>query len=289
MASAKRSVLQWPPMSLAIAIKSAEGIVLAADSRVTLFAESDQVVPGRNVLIPATYDNATKLLGFRERSSVGALTYGMGALGMAQPRTAGSYLSEFEASIAHQENISVEDFARELGKFFTAKWTDAGMPPNPDLNMNMFFFVGGYSGEEPYGRLYEVAVPSTPEPVEKHVGTFGAMWGGQHEYIDRLFQGFDTSMPGRLADFVKTTTKKDIDAAAFAEQMKQALQPPIPWQFLPLQDCVDIAIFLVKTTIAMQRWIMGVRGVGGAVDVATITRKGYRALEIKQITTKRLL
>ncbi len=48
----------------------------------------------------------------------------------------------------------------------------------------------------------------------------------------------------------------------------------IPIQFLPLHDCVDLSLFLVKATISLQQWSVGIRGVGGAVDVATITRTG---------------
>lgn len=45
-------------MSLGIAFKGPEGIVLAADSRVTLMTQ----LAGQNILLPATYDNATKML-----------------------------------------------------------------------------------------------------------------------------------------------------------------------------------------------------------------------------------
>ena len=45
-------------MSLGIAFRGPEGVVLAADSRVTLYTQ----IPGQNLSIPSTYDNATKLL-----------------------------------------------------------------------------------------------------------------------------------------------------------------------------------------------------------------------------------
>jgi hypothetical protein len=53
---------------------------------------------------------------------------------------------------------------------------------------------------------------------------------------------------------------------------------------LPLQDCVDLCIFLVRTTIELQKWLVAVRGVGGAIDVATITRTdGFKAIQIKEV------
>ena len=60
-------------MSLVIAVKGSEGVVLSADSRLTLTTESG---------IPATFDNATKLLTFRDPHNwVGALTYGIATIG----------------------------------------------------------------------------------------------------------------------------------------------------------------------------------------------------------------
>jgi hypothetical protein len=68
------------------------------------------------------------------------------------------------------------------------------------------------------------------------------------------------------------------------DDLRKSFTLPIPWQFLPLQDCVDLSIFLVRSTIELQRWMVGIRGVGGAVDVATITRtKGFEEVQLKKI------
>ncbi len=61
-------------MSLGIAFKGPEGIVLAADSRVTLTAQNAQT----NTRLPAYFDNATKLLKVGGQEYVGAVTYGVG-------------------------------------------------------------------------------------------------------------------------------------------------------------------------------------------------------------------
>ena len=90
-------------MSLGIAIKGPEGIVLAADSRVTLFNQIQPPPPAPAMLIPASFDNATKLLSVRsgEKSYVAAVTYGAGAIGPPQqPRTAHSFLPELDPTSA---------------------------------------------------------------------------------------------------------------------------------------------------------------------------------------------
>lgn len=101
-------------MSLDIAFKGAEGIVLAADSRVTLTTVNKKTVP--NQVLPAYYDNATKLLRVNGQTYVGAVTYGAGAIGQCSPRTAYSCLPEFEAELAAVASgrLAVEDFADTL-------------------------------------------------------------------------------------------------------------------------------------------------------------------------------
>ena len=77
----------------------------------------------------------------------------------------------------------------------------------------------------------------------------------------------------------------DHKADEVATKWKQTLGLPIPYQFLPLQDCVDLSTFLVNMTTTFQTWTVAIRGVGGAVDVATITRtEGFRALHEKRIS-----
>jgi hypothetical protein len=80
-------------MSLGIAFKGPEGIVLAADSRVSLTANA----PGKPP-ITATFDNAIKLLQVKGQKYVGAVTYGLGAIGQQEPRTAHSFVPEFETA-----------------------------------------------------------------------------------------------------------------------------------------------------------------------------------------------
>lgn len=269
-------------MSLGIAFKGPEGIVLAADSRVTL-TNQFQVPNQPPLLLSSTYDNATKLLRVKGQEFVGAVTFGAGAIGQNEPRTAHSYIPEFEQELKDEKRLSVLEFANRLSKFFLEKWNAEKIPYMP--GQDMVFFVGGYDEGAPYGKVYEIYIPSHPTPVEKNNGSgqsqFGLTWGGQREYTDRLIHGFD----GRLPEITKNILglddkKKD----ALTQAWKSQVQAPVPYAFLPLQDCVDFAIFLIRATITMQHWMIGIRGVGGAIDVAVITRaKGFEEVQRKRI------
>jgi hypothetical protein len=272
-------------MSLGIAFKGPEGIVLAADSRVTLTAQL--ALPQGPMLLPATFDNAIKLLKVNGQEYVGAVTYGTGAIGQQEPRTAHSFLPEFEATLPQGARLSVLDFAQRLGNFFMTQWTNAGMPNTVPLGQDMIFLVGGYDDGAAYGRVFEVFVPSRPAPREViPPGQFGAVWGGQHQIATRLLNGFDPSAPQVARDFlhIPIQVAQPAQPDPLEAELKTKLSAKIPWAFLPLQDCVDLSIFVLRATITLQKWIVDVRGVGGAVDVATITRtNGFKYVQRKEI------
>jgi len=267
-------------MSLGIAFKGPEGIVLAADSRVTLIGQMQ--LPNQPVtFIPSIYDNATKLLRVKGQSHVGAVTYGVGAIGQTEPRTAYSYIPELEQELKGEGRLSVKDFADKLSKFFLDKWNAQKMPTVP--GQDMVFLVGGYDDGAPYGKVFDIYIPSRPAPFEWHnaTGEFGIVWGGQREYADRLIHGFDGRLPELTKKFLNLDdTKRD----ELSKHLQTQLQTPVPFAFLPLQDCIDLAIFLIRTTIVMQHWVVGVRGVGGAIDVAVITQaEGFKDIQRKKI------
>lgn len=264
-------------MSLGIVLKGPEGIVLAADSRVILNV-AVQEPQGQKLILQPSYDNATKLLRVANQDCIGVVTYGLGALGGSNPRTAHSYLPEFEKRLQGRGRLSVEEFAKELSDFFLEQW-HATMPENHP-GQPIVFLIGGYDLDAVYGRVFEVDIPTAPAPKEWHKGNeFGAVWGGQREFTDRLLQGFD---PG-LLDLVIRTLDLDEQATSKLNAALAQLSIPIPYQFLPLQDCVDLAILLIRTTMTLQKWQVGTRGVGGYIDVATITRAGFDYVQQKKI------
>jgi hypothetical protein len=263
-------------MSLGIIIKGPEGLVLAAESRITITA----ILPQGGAL-HTSFDNATKLFSFsKPHEYIGVVTYGTAAVGL---RTAASFIPEFEAQLP-EERIGVGDFATKLSDFYNQQWQNwQSELPAPYVGPDMTFVVGGFDEGDPYGRVYTFDIPSKPEPEEKNgnPGEFGMTWGGQREFVDRLIQGYDgRALPAIVQVFNPTPEQQ--------EQLTQLLGPlamPVPLQAMALQDCVNLAIFFIRTTITAQTLTVGVRGVGGPIDVATITRQeGLQFIQRKRVT-----
>lgn len=259
-------------MSLGVAIKGPEGVVLAADSRVTLEAKPPGAVP-----IIVNFDNATKLLSFSAPNNfVGAVTYGAAVIGL---RTAHSFVPEFELSLSANERLSVKGFAEKLSEFYMGQW--GKVMPKDYNGPPMTFTVGGYNQGDAYGQIYVFDVPQNPQPDERNPGTFGMAWGGQHQIVGRLIQGFDPVLVKILKSHFNLNEQQ---YQKLTQLLKQNIEFRIPYEVLPLQDCVDLAIFLIRTTISAQHLSVGIRGVGGTIEVATITRiDGLKHVQRKTI------
>ena len=258
-------------MSLGIVVKAPEGLVLAAESRITLSTQPPQ---GQGIYV--NFDNATKLLSFGEKHNfVGVVTYGQAAIGLRTPH---SFIPEFESQLP-QERISVQCFAQHFSDFFLQQW-QAQMPADYK-GPNMTFVIGGFDEGEPYGRVFQIDIPGNPAPTEKNPGNqFGITWGGQREVVDRLMQGYDH----RLPDTISGALNLDAQQVQAMTQALTPLQMQIPLMGMPLQDCVNLAIFFIRTTIMAQRLTVGIRGCGGPIDVAILTRReGFKFIQRKQI------
>lgn len=269
-------------MSLAIAIKGVDGIVLAADSRGTLTREANSSSGVNSSTV--YYDNAQKLLGLSDKKNVGFVTYGAPAIQNPATRLVHSFLPEFEASLGSaktRRNLSVEDCAFKLGQFFSAKWQEAQMPQD---SSQMMFVIGGYDTGKPTGKVFEVNIPSQVRPVEHFSsdGEYGIFWGGQADFASRLYTGCDNRLPFILQEMFELTDQRRIETR---NEIVKKLQADIPLGHLPLQNCVDLAILLLNTTVEMHKLIVGERGVGGPIDVATITpNEGFVFIQQKSIT-----
>src|SRR5690606_18465730 len=250
-------------MSLGIVIKSPEGIVLAAESRVTLTVNGQNGQPSHMV----NFDNATKLFSFKApHNHIGVVTYGQAAIGQ---RTAHSFVPEFESTLP-DERLTVADMAQRISDFYMEQW-NAVMPQNY-VGPNMTFIVAGFNEQEPYGRVFLIDLPQRVQPIEQQaaISDFGITWGGQREIVDRLIQGFDV----RVIPIISQTLNLN---PAQQQQLNNLLvlnlQLPIPLNVMALQDCINLAKLFIRTTIEAQELTIGVRGCGGPIEIAVIKRQ----------------
>lgn len=256
-------------MTLNVIVRGPEGLVFAVESRSLV-----DLTLSNGCKCPINFDATNKLLAFDEpHNFVAALTYGLGAIG---DRSVYSFMPEIEVAIASATRMKVEEFAKKLSSFFMEEWNK-----RPELKdykgVPIILLIGGFDEGELHSHTYELHIPFKPEPFE--LPQIGISLGGQRELVERLIRGFDPNLPQLL----KTAWALSDEQLSAMPQIAQSLELNFALNVTGLQGYIDLAILLIHTTIEFQRLTNCVRGCGGPIDVATITRReGLRYVQHKE-------
>lgn len=258
-------------MSLAITVVTPEGVVQAADSRVSI-----PINVTEGVISYSSFDNATKLLAFEEPNlHVTVATYGAGTIGA---RTAHSFIKEFQDTLP-SNRLTVKKFAEKLQEFYKARWDE--VENNPQTSP-MIFQVAGINANKQFGELYIVSVPGD-DPPQKVIsaGDFSLYYGGDKPIVERLVQGRDYRIDAKIIENEALNDVREVIGNIFDEISGTHM---LPIGSYALQDAIDLARFLIDTTAKMQKLSLNVKTVGGAIDVSCITKnKGHQIISKKEI------
>ena len=262
-------------MSLAIGVLSPDGIVLAADTRLTLQAKLDN---GCELRFP--YDNATKIFSFRPpHNYIGVLFLGKDVIGDLPVR---AYMALFERSLGNKR-LPVKKFATKMAEFFRKHWEEKEKEPPADQEIRFMLF--GFDEDAVFGTAYVFSLPGDPDPhVWDAAKKFGILWSGDTTIANRIIAGFDNNLFSILKQELKLG---DNDLARLAVVLGKKLRLFFPIHQMTLQDCVDMASFFVRSTIEIGRLAVTRGAVGGRVEVALITpNEGFRFLNKQEIVVR---
>jgi len=262
--------------TVVVAVALSDGLVLAADSRLTITFPST-VTPGYKI----ASDYTPKLFSLGQ---VAISTFGDA---FVSGRSIASYVSEFEASLKGSPPGDVDDLAKYFitffGKYYDKQTVDLHNSPV------IGFIFAGYD-KTGTGKLLEIDFPNPSNPKSLHDthDNQSASWHGQTDVISRLIKGYDPSV-GNLPTII---TLPDEKKQQFTKEIA-GIEYAIPFQFMMLQDGVDFALTLVQTTVDMQRFSFGtagstgsIPGVGGTVDVVAVTPTELIWVRKKSLTAK---
>ena len=262
--------------TVVVAVAVSDGIVLAADSRLTLIYPPT-IVPQYKIIS----DSAYKLFSV---GRVGIATWGEAVI---LGRTVASLVTEFDKT-DQGDKTDVEQVAARYYKYFSARYQEL---PKDNPKPSLGFVFAGYD-RKGVGRLIELQFPAPGEPTTTSYGTTspGVLWRGQTDVILRLIKGFDPSMRDLLDSNLLQCLDKDTKEKVVAKI--GGMEYTIPFKGFMLQDAIDLALSLVQTTVDMQRFSFGVNassngsipGVGGAVDVLAINPYELTWVKRKQLT-----
>jgi hypothetical protein len=226
-------------LSLVVTVYSREGIVMAADSRLTLTYQRTITGQPPHTVSVTTSDSARKLFLTPDRIGISAF----GVASVAGAPIAGVIESFIVEQLAGKA-LPPRETADALLQYF------AGIGVKQDSS----FHVAGYrasgsvlSQEVLFVRLADGTVTQV-NPADQQ----GANWGGEIDVFQRLVNDVTLVTPG----------------GAPATPLPSF---GVPYQWFTLQDAIDFAGYAMRATIDTMRFQAREKTVGGPVDVLVIT------------------
>ena len=265
-------------MTVAVAVKVFDGIVLATDSATTFNLPTG----GAQV-----YNTANKIFQLHRKCPVAAATWGLGSIGDASISTLAKDLRrrlmgrdedhlDWELKT---ESYTIEEVANRLIEMMYdelyAPLVGAQQPP-PFLG----FLVAGYSAKSHQAEGWTIAIEglnARPTPVQE-MAPLSSGWGAYAlpEAAQRLFNGWDPTLPTKLAAVVDPTVMPQV-MQILSNERRSAVPAGMPFV-----DAINFARFLVDVTAGYAHFLLGPDVVGGPIDIAGISRhEGFRWIDRK--------
>lgn len=236
-------------MTIVVAVKVNDGLVLAVDSAVAVHGGPAGQPPG----VLKTYDYGRKLSHIKDYP-IGTLSWGISLLGS---RTIESLINEYEFSLPRAsdedaQGFKVREIADNLRTFLLERYEAQYGPLSPGSQPSLGVLVSGYSDGAYFPEQYLFEFPATPDlqvrrpDKENGEPDFGVDWFGLTDAITRLIKGADPRLREALAERLQVSTEE-------AWQLLAQFEYPIAFEGMPLQDAIDLAVYLVEMTIGRYR------------------------------------
>lgn len=254
-------------MTIIVSVKINDGVVMAADSAGTM--ASGQI-----------YAHANKITNLYEGLPIGAMSTGAGGIGNESVETLLKDLRRRFTGLDSDHadwrldpaTYTLEEVARRLRAFLFEEKVLASAESTA-LQLR----VCGYSAGRPLAEAWEVNITGRACPPPRCVmgeNGFGVLWDGQYEALNRLILGTGFEIGAALARHGVPADQVPALQANLVGDLYATLSVPA----MPIQDAIDLARFLVETTIGFVRFAVFLpKSVGGTVQIAAITKhEGFR-------------
>lgn len=221
------------------------------------------------------YAHANKIINLCSGLPVGAMSTGSGGIGNESVETllkdlrcrfAGQVASHSDWKLDPNRYTMEQVAGRLRGFLFEEKASVCREETSIQLR------VCGYSAGRPLAEVWEVNMTQhgcAPPRCIMDEGTFGVLWDGQYEALNRLILGTGFDIGNALVRHGIPPQQ----ARALQSKLVDDLYVTLSVPAMPIQDAIDLARFLVETTIGFVRFAVFVpKSVGGAVEIAAITK-----------------
>lgn len=225
-------------MSLIMTVYVREGIVMAADSRLTLAVPKPATGGVQQMVSITSSDSATKV--FLASESVGIATFGVAGIGGVP---LAGFIDSFIVEKVRGKGLDPTSVANEVLTYFK----------NQGVKQATQFHVAGYAKTDGVLTQHVLSVDLDQQTVTQlnPPNQQGANWGGEADVLQRLLNDVTlTAAPGAAPTPIPFFG--------------------VPFEYFTLQDAIDFAVYGIRSTIDTLRFQTREKTVGGPIDVLVL-------------------
>lgn len=259
-------------MTIAIALKINDGIVLATDSASTIGGEIDEGV----FQVHYTYFTADKLFNIKKGSPIGAMTWGNGSV---NDESISTLAKDFRKQSESKKFETVKGIVMDFKEFLNNKITS---------DTSLGFLVAGYSEGKGHPEMFLINIEEgvIDEPTEINADDpLSISWFGETLFLSRLLLCLDN----QLLEILNENIQDEVIVNNILNDCNEKLQLPLGVPAMPIQDAIDLVKFLADISVNSSRFVPGAQVIGGPIDIAVITKhEGFKWIQRKHYYDKDL-
>lgn len=265
-------------MTIIAAIKTGTDLVIAADSKVTTKGFGG-IVNEEAIWLDQTYDFCTKI-AFSKHNCFTATVAGQASFGDIQVM---DIVREFDINIYKTREEQQNELMKLVNTINDIRIMKYRMIGIPDQNLPPTSLI--LAGSDPEGRsvkVWQITFQTLIPEVTEILKSPGVYLDGAAENALTLLYNYNFRSVSEVATALQVESEKM--NRAFNELIRPINK--INFSAMPIQDAMDMASFLTKVQIQMDRFLSGIGQCGGPIDIAVI--KGLPKNEIKWFPGKEL-
>jgi hypothetical protein len=252
-------------MTIAVAIKTGSAIIFAADSKVSTQGVAGYNEEGDIVWRPQTYDNAYKVARDQNRRIM-AMVAGYGDIGRL---TATDFIKRYHFPLpvdVDQVKQSVSDLGTAIQTELRTYWGELKVEESKWRAPSLW--VASATSDGMASKVFEGVFAAPNYVFEERLEYPGIALDGSYREVRNLLYGVDWQIVRGVLKALNVTDD------AFLEALRQSkIARPVDkinfWT-MPTQDAIELAVFVAKVQIQMDRFLPEEAACGGPVDVMVL-------------------
>jgi hypothetical protein len=253
-------------MTIAVSVRTDSAVIFATDSKLTSQGLAGFLPDGSPNFVNQTYDNATKVV-HDQRKRIMALT--VGAVNVGRSTSVDLIASYFfpdcsDAAAEEREIIAMLDFMNEQKR---AHWTQTKTPPDQWPGPTMLIALAAQTAP----RIWRVTMDKERYTHKELTDGPGIRFEGSYDEVISLTYGYRADVLASVANELGVSDMAKVSAALTKLKVLRPIDKlHLSLSAIPLQDAIDLAVFLASVQIEMDRFLPGEPACGGPIDVMVL-------------------